>query len=239
MTDPAAPLLEAVDVVRTYHGATDVPAVRGVTLSVRPAEFIALLGPSGSGKSTFLGMLSGLDTPDAGEVRWCGTPFAAMPPEERRNVHNEGLGIVFQAYGLLPSLSAVENVELPLRIRGERADVRSAAAALLERLDLHDRLEHRPFELSGGQQQRIAVARALVGTPTVVLADEPISEVDERNGERILAALWDVASRGGAVVLATHNPQALEYATRAVLFRDGLIEAEGTPSEMRGLLTID
>ena len=239
MTDPAAPLLEAVDVVRTYHGATDVPAVRGVTLSVRPAEFIALLGPSGSGKSTFLGMLSGLDTPDAGEVRWCGTPFAAMPPEERRNVHNEGLGIVFQAYGLLPSLSAVENVELPLRIRGERADDRSAAAALLERLDLHDRLEHRPFELSGGQQQRIAVARALVGTPTVVLADEPISEVDERNGERILAALWDVASRGGAVVLATHNPQALEYATRAVLFRDGLIEAEGTPSEMRGLLTID
>jgi ABC-type lipoprotein export system ATPase subunit len=239
VTDPATPLLEAVDVVRTYHGATDVPAVRGVTLSVRPEEFIALLGPSGSGKSTFLGMLSGLDTPDAGEVRWCGTPFAALPPEERRVVHNEGLGIVFQAYGLLPSLSAVENVELPLRIRGERADARSAASALLERLDLHDRLEHRPFELSGGQQQRIAVARALVGTPTVVLADEPISEVDEANGERILAALCDVASRGGAVVLATHNPQALEYATRAVLLRDGLIEAEGAPAEMRRRLTTD
>jgi putative ABC transport system ATP-binding protein len=239
VTDLAAPLLEAVDVVRTYHGATDVPAVRGVTLSVRPGEFVALLGPSGSGKSTFLGMLSGLDEPDAGEVRWCGTPFAALAPEERRIVHNEGLGIVFQAYGLLPSLSAVENVELPLRIRGERADARSAAVALLERLDLHDRLDHRPFELSGGQQQRIAVARALVGTPSVVLADEPISEVDETNGERILAALWDVASRGGAVVLATHNPQALEYATRAVLFRDGSIEAEGAPAEMGGRLTTD
>jgi putative ABC transport system ATP-binding protein len=184
-------------------------------------------------------MLSGLDTPDAGEVRWQGAPFAALAPEERRAVHNQGMGIVFQAYGLLPSLSAVENVELPLRIRGELRESRPAATALLERLDLEDRLDHRPFELSGGQQQRIAVARALVGTPTVVLADEPISEVDETNGERILSALWDVAARGGAVVLATHNPQALEYATRAVLFRDGVIEAEGSPAEMRGRLTTD
>jgi putative ABC transport system ATP-binding protein len=232
-------LLEAVDIVRTYHGATDVPAVRGVSLAVHPEEFVALLGPSGSGKSTFLGMLSGLDAPDAGEVRWCGTPFAALAAEERRIVHNEGIGIVFQAYGLLPSLSAIENVELPLRIRGELRESRPAATALLERLDLGDRLDHRPFELSGGQQQRIAVARALIGTPTVVLADEPISEVDETNGDRILAALWDVAARGGAVVLATHNPQALEYATRAVLFRDGLIEAEGSPAEMRGRLTTD
>ncbi len=142
-------------------------------------------------------------------------------------MHQRDIGIVFQAFGLLPSLSAVENVALPLRVRGEVQESRETATAMLERLDLRDRLEHRTFELSGGQQQRIAVARALVGQPTVVLADEPISEVDEVNGERILTALWEVASRGGAVVVATHDPQAIEYATRAVLFRDGLHRGGG------------
>ena len=233
------PLLEAVDVERTYRGATDVSAVRGVSLALRPGDLVALLGPSGSGKSTFLGMLAGLDEPDAGEVRWQGRPFGTMSTEERLAVHQRGIGIVFQAFGLLPSLSAVENVALPLRVRGEVQESRETATAMLERLDLRDRLEHRTFELSGGQQQRIAVARALVGQPTVVLADEPISEVDEVNGERILTALWEVASRGGAVVVATHDPQAIEYATRAVLFRDGLIEAEGDPAELRASLTTD
>ena len=233
------PLLEAVDVERTYRGATDVSAVRGVSLALRPGDLVALLGPSGSGKSTFLGMLAGLDQPDEGEVRWQGRPFGTMSTEERRAVHQRGIGIVFQAFGLLPSLSAVENVALPLRVRGEVQESRETATAMLERLDLRDRLEHRTFELSGGQQQRIAVARALVGQPTVVLADEPISEVDEVNGERILTALWEVASRGGAVVVATHDPQAIEYATRAVLFRDGLIEAEGDPAELRASLTTD
>ena len=233
------PLLEAVDVERTYRGATDVSAVRGVSLALRPGDLVALLGPSGSGKSTFLGMLAGLDQPDEGEVRWQGRPFGTMSTEERRAVHQRGIGIVFQAFGLLPSLSAVENVALPLRVRGEVQESRETATAMLERLDLRDRLEHRTFELSGGQQQRIAVARALVGQPTVVLADEPISEVDEVNGERILTALWEVASRGGAVVVATHDPQAIEYATRAVLFRDGRIEAEGDPAELRASLTTD
>ena len=233
------PLLEAVDVERTYRGVTDVSAVRGVSLALRPGDLVALLGPSGSGKSTFLGMLAGLDEPDEGEVRWQGRPFGTMSTEERRAVHQRGIGIVFQAFGLLPSLSAVENVALPLRVRGEVQESRETATAMLERLDLRDRLEHRTFELSGGQQQRIAVARALVGQPTVVLADEPISEVDEVNGERILTALWEVASRGGAVVVATHDPQAIEYATRAVLFRDGLIEAEGDPAELRASLTTD
>jgi len=233
------PLVEAVNVERTYHGPTDVAAVRGVSLVLRPGDLVALLGPSGSGKSTFLGVLAGLDGPDAGDVRWQGKPFGTMSAEERRAVHQRGIGIVFQAYGLLPSLSAVENVALPLRVRGEVQGSRERAAAMLERLDLRDRLEHRTFELAGGQQQRIAVARALVGQPTVVLADEPISEVDEVNGERILAALWEVASRGGAVVVATHDPQALEYATRAVLFRDGRVEAEGDPADLRASLTTD
>ena len=232
-------LLEAIDVERTYRGPVDVSAVRGVSLALRPGDLVALLGPSGSGKSTLLGMLAGLDEPDAGEVRWQGRPFAAMSTEERRAVHQRVMGIVFQAYGLLPALSAVENVALPLRVRGEVQESREAATAMLERMDLRDRLEHRTFELSGGQQQRIAVARALVGQPTVVLADEPISEVDEANGERILAALWEVASRGGAVVVATHDPQAMEYATRAMLLRDGRVEAEGDPAELRASLTTE
>ena len=232
-------LLEAIDVERTYRGPVDVSAVRGVSLALRPGDLVALLGPSGSGKSTLLGMLAGLDEPDAGEVRWQGRPFAAMSTEERRAIHQRGMGIVFQAYGLLPALSAVENVALPLRVRGEVQESREAATAMLERMDLRDRLEHRTFELSGGQQQRIAVARALVGQPTVVLADEPISEVDEANGERILAALWEVASRGGAVVVATHDPQAMEYATRAMLLRDGRVEAEGDPAELRASLTTE
>jgi putative ABC transport system ATP-binding protein len=232
-------LLEAVDLARTYHAATDVPAVRGVSLAVREGEFVALLGPSGSGKSTLLGMLAGLDDPDDGEVRWQGRPFGSMTDEERRDVHQRGIGIVFQAYGLLPALSAVENASLPLRVRGEVAESRERAVAMLERLDLGDRLDHRTYELSGGQQQRIAVARALVGQPSVVIADEPISEVDESNGERILAALWEVSSRGGAVVVATHDPQALEYATRAVLMADGRVEAEGRPADLRALLTTD
>jgi ABC-type lipoprotein export system ATPase subunit len=233
------PLLEAIDVERTYRGPVDVSAVRGVSLALRPGDLVALLGPSGSGKSTLLGMLAGLDEPDAGEVRWEGEPFATMSAEERRAVHQRGMGIVFQAFGLLPALSAVENVALPLRVRGEVQESREAATAMLERMDLRDRLEHRTFELSGGQQQRIAVARALVGQPTVVLADEPISEVDEANGERILAALWEVASRGGAVVVATHDPQAMEYATRAMLLRDGRVEAEGDPAELRASLTTE
>jgi putative ABC transport system ATP-binding protein len=235
----AEALLEAVDVVRTYRGATDVPAVRGVSLSVREGEFVALLGPSGSGKSTLLGMLAGFDDPDEGEVRWQGRPFASMSVEERRDVHQRGMGVVFQAYGLLPSLSAVENASLPLRVRGEAPESRDRAIAMLGRLDLGDRLDHRTYELSGGQQQRIAVARALVGQPSVVIADEPISEVDESNGERILAALWEVTSRGGAVLVATHDPQALEYATRAVLMTDGRLEAEGKPADLRALLTTD
>ena len=233
------PLLEAIDVERTYRGPTDVPAVRGVSLALRPGDLVALIGPSGSGKSTLLGMLAGLDEPDAGEVRWQGKPFATMSTEERRVVHQRGMGIVFQAYGLMPALSAVENVALPLRVRGEVQESREAATAMLERMDLRDRVEHRTFELSGGQQQRIAVARALVGQPTVVLADEPIAEVDEANGERILAALWEVASRGGAVVVATHDPQAMEYATRAMLLRDGRVEAEGDPAELRASLTTE
>jgi putative ABC transport system ATP-binding protein len=234
------PLLEGEDVVCSYPGAHGVLAVRGASLALAPKDFVALMGPSGSGKTTFIGALSGLDRPDRGEVRWKGSPVSAMSRAERRALRRTGMGVVFQSFGLLPTLSAVENVELPLRVNGvDLVEARDRATAWVERMGLADRLDNRTFELSAGQQQRVAVARALITEPEVVLADEPIAEVDTENADLILAALWDVIGRGGAVLAATHDPEALRYANRVVLFRDGTIEADGTPGELADKLTTD
>ena len=235
-----APLLEGIDVVRSYPGAQGVLAVRGASLSLAPQDFVALMGPSGSGKTTFIGTLSGLDAPDEGEVRFKGEPITAMSRAERIALRQTGMGVVFQSFGLLPTLSAVENVELPLRVNGvDLGEARERAIGWLQRLGLTDRVDNRTFELSAGQQQRVAVARALIAEPEVVLADEPIAEVDTENADLILEALWDVIGRGGAVLAATHNPEALRYANRVVLFRDGQIEASGSPEELAGHLTTD
>ena len=233
-------LLTAEGIIRTYAGGDGVLAVRGASLTLHPKDFVALMGPSGSGKTTFIGVLSGLDRPDEGVVGWKGTPMSSMSAEERRSLRRSDMGVVFQSFGLLPTLSAVENVELPLRFGGTPLDEsRERAAGWLERLGLADRLDNRTFELSAGQQQRVAVARALIAEPEVVLADEPIAEVDTENADLILEALWDVIRRGGAVLAATHNPEALRYANRVVLFHDGQVEAEGTPDELASRLTTD
>ena len=233
-------ILEAEAIVRTYAGATGVLAVRGASLSLKPKDFVALMGPSGSGKTTFIGVLSGLDRPDEGQVRWKGASMGSLTHEQRRVLRRTEMGVVFQSFGLLPTLSAVENVELPLRFGGSRLDeARERATTWLTRLGLGDRLDNRTFELSAGQQQRVAVARALIAEPEVVLADEPIAEVDTENADLILEALWDVIRRGGAVLAATHNPEALRYANRVVLFRDGQVDAEGTPDELAERITTD
>ena len=198
------------------------------------------MGPSGSGKTTFLGVLAGLDPPDEGEVRWKGKSISSMSGEERRDLRQNGVGVVFQSFGLLPALSAVENVELPLRVNGvDLAEARERAEGWLRRLGLETRMHNRTYELSAGQQQRVAVARALIPEPEIVVADEPIAEVDTENADVILEALWDVIRRDGAVLAATHNPEALRYANRVVLFRDGVVEQEGTPQEVAGHLTVD
>jgi putative ABC transport system ATP-binding protein len=233
-------LLAADGIVRSYAGANGVLAVRGASLALKPKDFVALMGPSGSGKTTFIGVLSGLDRPDEGEVRWKGASVGSLSTDERRALRRAGMGIVFQSFGLLPALSAVENVELPLRVAGAPLEeARERAAGCLDRLGLADRVDNRTFELSAGQQQRVAVARALIAEPEVVLADEPIAEVDTENADLILEALWDVIRRGGAVLAATHNPEALRYANRVVLFHDGRVEAEGTPDELATRLTTD
>ncbi|MDH4112096.1 MAG: ABC transporter ATP-binding protein [Actinomycetota bacterium] len=243
-TEPAAdripPLLEADRVVRSYPGTHGALAVRGASLALAPRDFVALMGPSGSGKTTFIGAMSGLDAPDEGEVRWQGRPMRDLSRSQRHALRRRGMGVVFQSFGLLPTLSALENVELPLRVDGvDLDDAHGRARAWLERLGLADRLENRTFELSAGQQQRVAVARALISEPQVVLADEPIAEVDTENADLILEALWDVVGRGGAVLAATHNPEALRYANRVVVFRDGAVDAEGSPDDLVHRLTTD
>ena len=239
MPDPKV-LVEGIDVVRRYPGAQGVVAVRGASVTVRAKDFVALMGPSGSGKTTFLGVLAGLDAPDRGEVRWKGRPMGSLSAGERRSLRQHGIGVVFQSFGLLPALSAVENVELPLRVnRVDLAEARERAERWLQRLGLETRMHNRTYELSAGQQQRVAVARALIPEPEIVMADEPIAEVDTENADLILEALWDVIRRDGAVLAATHNPEALRYANRVVLFRDGLVEEEGTPQEVAPHLTVD
>jgi putative ABC transport system ATP-binding protein len=233
-------LVEGIDIVRRYPGAQRVVAVRGASVTVRPRDFVALMGPSGSGKTTFLGVLAGLDPPDQGEVRWKGRPMTSMSSDERRALRQQGVGVVFQSFGLLPALSAVENVELPLRVNGvDLTEARERAEGWLYRLGLETRMHNRTYELSAGQQQRVAVARALIPEPEIVMADEPIAEVDTENADIILEALWDVIRRDGAVLTATHNPEALRYANRVVLFRDGAVEEEGTPQEVAAHLTVD
>jgi putative ABC transport system ATP-binding protein len=238
MPEPA--LVEGIDVVRRYPGAQAVVAVRGASISVRPRDFVALMGPSGSGKTTLLGVLAGLDPPDDGEVSWKGRPMSSMSGEERRQLRQRGVGVVFQSFGLLPALSAVENVELPLRVNGvDLTEARERAEGWLRRLGLETRMHNRTYELSAGQQQRVAVARALIPEPEIVMADEPIAEVDTENADIILEALWDVIRRDGAVLAATHNPEALRYANRVVLFRDGVVEQQGSPREVAPHLTTD
>jgi putative ABC transport system ATP-binding protein len=233
-------LVEGTDIVRRYPGAQGVVAVRGASVAVHQRDFVALMGPSGSGKTTFLGVLAGLDEPDEGEVRWKGRPMRDLSTDERRALRQTGVGVVFQSFGLLPALTALENVELPLRVNGaDLGEAHDRAEDWLRRLGLETRMHNRTYELSAGQQQRVAVARALIAEPEIVMADEPIAEVDTENADIILEALWDVIRRDGAVLAATHNPEALRYANRVVLFRDGVVEEEGTPQEVAPHLTVD
>ena len=198
------------------------------------------MGPSGSGKTTFLGVLSGLDAPDAGRGPVEGPPMRELSFEEQIALRRTGMGFVFQSFGLLPTLSAIENVELPLRVAGvPLKDSKARAEMWLARLGLGDRMHNRTFELSAGQQQRVAVARALISEPEVVLADEPIAEVDTENADLILEALWEVIRRGGAVLAATHNPEALSLLEPRDAVPRRQVEAEGRPEEISARLTVD
>ena len=220
----ARPLVEALGVSRTYPGNVEVAAVRNASLELRSRDFTLLMGPSGSGKTSFLGMLAGFDRPDEGEIRWRETPFDHLTRDELLTVRRTGMSVIFQSYGLLPSLTAVENVELPLRISGTGLDeARARATAWLERLELGHRLDHRTFELSGGQQQRVAVARAIVTNPSLVLADEPTGNLDSHSTHEVLDLFASLNAEGRTVVLITHEADVAAQARRVIRLADGEI----------------
>jgi putative ABC transport system ATP-binding protein len=217
---PAEPLLLARDLHKSY-GRT--PALDGAAFSVRAGEVVAVMGPSGSGKSTLLHCLAGIVTPDTGEVRYRGQALSAMPDSARSALRRTDFGFVFQFGQLVPELTCLENVALPLRLDGRRRkDAEAEAMKWLTRLEVEDAARHRPGEVSGGQGQRVAVARALVGRPRVVFADEPTGALDSLNGERVMRLLTEAAhDTGAAVVLVTHEPRVAAYSDREIVVRDG------------------
>jgi putative ABC transport system ATP-binding protein len=206
-----------------------VEALHGVDFAVAPGEMVAIMGPSGCGKTTLLNCLSGLDDFDGGEVRIAGTPLRDMSDNQKTDYRAKQMGFVFQVYNLLPVLSAVENVELPLLVSGIRSgEARKRALAALDAVRLDRWARHRPAELSGGQRQRVAVARALVNNPAIVWADEPTGALDSESAEHIMQLLREVnEERGQTVVLVTHAWEVGEQANRIVRMRDGRIEDGG------------
>ena len=200
-------LLRCEKLARHYRrGEHTVRALDGVSFDLARGEFLALLGASGSGKSTLLNLLAGLDSPSAGRIELEGKPLGAMSRRELAAYRARRVGMIFQAFNLLPQYSALENVALALVFDGtQRGERKSRAAALLERLGLADRLGHRPADLSGGEQQRVAIARALVGEPDLLFADEPTGNLDQENSERIAALLTELSAEGITVVMVTHD----------------------------------
>jgi putative ABC transport system ATP-binding protein len=222
-------VLQANNVSKHYPmGAVTVSALAGVSLAVQQGEFVAIMGPSGSGKSTLLHLLGGLDGPSDGEITLAGQPLSKLTDNEITIVRRRKVGFIFQFYNLLPTLSAEENVGLPLLIDGHGlGQHRAKIAGLLEMVGLADRKDHKPDQLSGGQQQRVAIARAFVNDPEIVLADEPTGNLDSKTGAAILALLRRTCDELSAtIVMVTHDPRAASYADRVVFLKDGLVVRE-------------
>ena len=227
----SSPIVEARGLWKRYQGVgVAVEALRGIDVSVRPGEIVAIMGPSGCGKTTLLHCLSGLDDFDEGEIWVNGTPLRTMTDDQKAELRARQIGFVFQAYNLLPVLDAAENVELPLLLAGVRGrEARGRALRALEAVGLEHRARHRPSELSGGQQQRVAIARALVNDPAVVWADEPTGNLDSESAHDILDLLERLNRQSGQTfVLVTHDPRVAERAHRILRMSDGRIAAEET-----------
>jgi putative ABC transport system ATP-binding protein len=222
-----ATAVSAQSVTRRYgDGEAAVDALRGVSLDVPAGQFTAIMGPSGSGKSTLMHLLAGLDRPTAGSVYVGTEDITSMSDKALTKLRRRHIGFVFQSFNLLPTLSAEENVLLPLTIAGRKVD-RGALDALLERVGLSERRRHRPSELSGGQQQRVAIARALISEPTVLFADEPTGNLDSSAGTQVLDLLRDAVDLDGqTTVMVTHDPRAAARADRVLFLADGLIVSD-------------
>jgi len=221
-------LLRLDDVRKVYSlGDVEVRALDGVSFSVEPAEFIAIMGSSGSGKSTLMNILGCLDKPTSGAYVLGGKEVSKLGRGELAEVRNHMLGFVFQSFNLLSRTTAMENVELPLVYAGVGSkERRRRAAEALTRVGLGQRLEHRPSQLSGGQQQRVAIARAIVNTPQVILADEPTGNLDSRTSVEVIALFQELWTTGLTVLIVTHEPDIAEFASRVILVKDGKIQSD-------------
>ena len=224
----AGPIIATEGLTKDYHlGSHTVHALRGVSVTIEPGEFVAVMGPSGSGKSTFMNLLGCLDTPTAGRYVVGGEDVAGLSPDALARIRNSKIGFVFQQFNLLPRTSALENVELPLLYAGVSArERRDRARARLAAVALADRERHQPSQLSGGQQQRVAIARALVNNPAVILADEPTGNLDSRTSVEVLTLLQQLNREGLTIVLVTHEADIAAYAGRILSFKDGRLRAD-------------
>ncbi len=229
------PVIEVDDVWKTYRsGSLEVDALRGVSFTIDPGEYVAIMGPSGSGKSTLMHILGCLDVPTSGRVLLAGDDVSGMSEDELAHVRNKRIGFVFQQFNLLASLDACRNVELPLLYAGvDRLARRRRALEALDRVGLGDRVDHRPGELSGGQQQRVAVARALVTDPDLILADEPTGNLDSVSAHDVMGLLDELHRSGRTVVLITHDGDVADSSQRVMRILDGQI-SEAPPSAVTG-----
>lgn len=217
-------LIEAQGLTKVYlMGKAEVHALRGADLHVNRGEFVALMGPSGSGKSTLMHLLGCLDSPTAGEYRLEGRDVSELSGAERAGVRNSRVGFVFQTFNLLPRLSALDNVALPLLYERRTTEVGERAIGALKRVGLGHRVNHRPMEMSGGERQRVAIARALVTEPAIILADEPTGNLDSVTGASVLQLLAALNEEGRTLLLVTHDGQVAAYAHRVLQMRDGLL----------------
>jgi putative ABC transport system ATP-binding protein len=223
MTD--APIIDVRDLRKVYRmGDVDVPALRGVDLSVRRGEFLAIIGPSGSGKSTLFHVLGGLTPPTSGTIFINGRDLVRMSESGRTELRKREVGFVFQKYNLLPTLTAADNIEIARYISGKNGGHDAQFDEVIRLLGLEGRLHHKPRAMSGGEQQRVAIARAIVNHPAILLADEPTGNLDTENSTRVLELMRDLNQRlGQTILMITHNPEAAAYAHRTVTMRDGRI----------------
>lgn len=221
-------VIDIKEVKKSYQmGDQVVHALRGVTLNIKRNEYVALMGPSGSGKSTLMNMLGCLDTPSSGLYLLNDQNVSTLIDDELAEIRNKEIGFVFQTFNLIPRLSSLENVALPLVYSGMKKSARLAKAQkVLESVGLGDRVHHKPNELSGGQRQRVAVARALVNDPSIILADEPTGNLDSKTSIEIMALFEEIHNNGNTVILVTHEPDIAEHAHRIIRLKDGEIESD-------------
>jgi putative ABC transport system ATP-binding protein len=218
-------MIELESVSKTYRqGMKEIPALRGITLNIKSGEFLSVMGASGSGKSTLLNLIGGLDLPTSGHIFIDNRPLHGISDDELTLLRRRHVGFIFQFFNLLPILTAAENVCLPLLLEGAPfSQVKPKAQALLQKVGLADRVEHRPEQLSGGEMQRVAIARALITNPAVLLADEPTGNLDSYTSTEIFNLLKSLHDEGQTIVMVTHDPRAAAYGTRIITLRDGSI----------------